>query len=284
MDAVESEASYDDWPSPSPSRSSFFSPSPPPSPFSAEIASLTARLDSLAASAQSILSQQPRKTQHALTKATRDIFTKYETHGSAARLSHNLMQFLQEGAGPDLDLRKTHPAPIPHLTPTPRTIDEESRGLVPDSALPFHPIDTLLSYPHSNPLPASLLQALDVIFALHSHEAHNLLKHHIARYGAHPLFRAGIRALLASRLESIFLHANDDDLGMTPETRTFLRSVFEQTPEINLGERRMLARVCRVTERSIGMFWEDLHERRRAWFAMRVFVAAREVEANRAGD
>jgi hypothetical protein len=239
--------------------------STPPPEEDPELAALTEDVDNLCSQATQQLDLLPRKTRNKLTSQTREIFKSYEQHGSQQRLA------------PDDEAQDYTPRPaLTSLPKVTRTIDAESAPLVRE--LPFHAADLHLEISGDVAVPPWLLPSLDRIFSLYAAEARALLKHHCAKYGDEAIFRAGIREYIQSQLKGILESTGESDLNLSPETRRFLRSVFERSPELNLAEKRMLARATRLGVETVEMFWEDMHVRRRAWWGMRAFVRAREVE------
>jgi hypothetical protein len=250
--------------------------STPPLEEDPELAALTEEVDDLCSQATKDLELLPRKTRNKLTSQTRDIFKSYEQHGSQQRLALALEKFLLAPNNDDESLDYTPrpaPPPLPKVT---RTIDAESAPLVRE--LPFHAADLHLEISGDVAVPPWLLPSLDRIFGLYAAEARALLKHHCSKYGNEAIFRAGIREYIQSQLKGILESTGESDLNLSPETRRFLRSVFERSPELNLAEKRMLARATRLGVETVEMFWEDMHVRRRAWWGMRAFVRAREME------
>ncbi|EXJ87806.1 hypothetical protein A1O1_04733 [Capronia coronata CBS 617.96] len=163
----------------------------------------------------------------------------------------------------------------PHLHPL-RIIDPECIPYVTN--LPWNPVATTLSWPAGLQWPKGLLGKLNTILSIVDHECRVRLFHHVSRYGPSPVFRAGIEQQVQSHYSTIFQTARQHYLGFTPETRAFLRSVYESKKRLNRAEKRLLAQVCRVAEGSIDIFWEDLNEARMGFTAMKVFVMARELE------
>jgi hypothetical protein len=248
--------------------------STPPPQEDPELAALTEDVDNLCSQATQQLDLLPRKTRNKLTSKTREIFKSYEQHGSQQRLALALEKFL---LAPDTDALDYTPRPAPTSLPkVTRTVDAESAPLVRE--LPFHAADLHLEISGDVAVPPWLLPSLDRIFGLYAAEARALLKHHCVKYGDEAIFRAGIREYIQSQLKGILESTGESDLNLSPETRRFLRSVFERSPELNLAEKRMLARATRLGVETVEMFWEDMHVRRRAWWGMRAFVRAREVE------
>lgn len=246
---------------------------PPPGGNKGHVA-LTAEVDVLCSRATKELDRLPRKTRNKLTSQTRDIFKSYEQHGSQQRLANALEKFLlADDEGMDFTLR---PAPANPKSQVSRNIDPESASIVRNS--PFHAADLDFEIAGDVSIPPYLLAALDRIFGLYSLEARALLKHHCEKYGDEPIFRAGIREYIQSQLRGILEATQDDSLSITPESRAFLRSVYERSPDLNVAEKRMLARATRLGIETIEMFWEDLNVQRRAYIGMRQFVAARELE------
>ena len=246
----------------------------PPTEEADELAAATEELDALCSQATKELSLLPRKTRNKLASQTRKIFKSYEQHGSQQRLAIALEKFLLAPDG-GLDFKPVSPPlrPVPKVT---RNIDPECGPMIRDS--PYHTVDLKFEISGDMTIPPYLIPSLDRIFGLYSLEARALLKHHCEKYGDEPVFRAGIREYMQSQLEGILRSTHDDSLSLTPETRTFLRGVYDEYPDLNLAEKRMLARNTRLGLESIDMFWEDMHLKRRAYQGMKLFIVARELE------
>jgi len=200
-------------------------------PIDAGVESLTADFNSLCAQAQSSFSKQPRLTQLKISTETRQTFQSYSQHGSQSRLSSSLKSYLTSSdktlrygdvvpTNLLVNSRLSHkPKAKAHLPqaflsdisttlfdkpstsrsssePPTRTQDVESRSLV--RGLPFHPIDTTLSFEDALDFPAPLLRSLNKIYGLYTLEAHALLKHHCDKYGDEAVFRVGIREYISS--------------------------------------------------------------------------------------
>ncbi|EXJ83016.1 hypothetical protein A1O3_06833 [Capronia epimyces CBS 606.96] len=163
----------------------------------------------------------------------------------------------------------------PHLHPL-RIVDPESIPYV--TTLPWNPLATTLTWPANLQWPRGLLGKINTILSIVDYESRVRLFHHVSRYGPSPVFRAGIAQHVRSHYSTIFQTAEQHYLSLTPETRSFLRSVYESKKYLNRAERRLLAQVCRIAEGSIDVFWEDLNDSRRGFAAMKVFVMARELE------
>jgi len=84
-----------------------------------------------------------------------------------------------------------------------------------------------------------------------------------------------------SKLDTLLVPTSADSLALTPVTRELLRSTYERQPDLNAAERRVLASACRITDASVEYFWEDMNAKRRAYFAMRVYIARRELDMSR---
>ncbi|OQV03710.1 hypothetical protein CLAIMM_08724 [Cladophialophora immunda] len=157
-----------------------------------------------------------------------------------------------------------------------RTVDPDSVPYV--TTLPWDPIATKFSWEDNKTWPKGLLANLNKILSVEDAAARERLFHHVAKYGPAPVFRVGIAEQLRSEYGSIFEPARDHYLGLTPATRAFLRDVYRRHRHLNPAERRLLALACRVAEDSVQMFWEDTADETPAYDAMRIFMAAREVE------
>ncbi|KAL2410431.1 hypothetical protein ABEF95_002400 [Exophiala dermatitidis] len=164
----------------------------------------------------------------------------------------------------------------PHTHPL-RVIDPEMIPYV--TTLPWNPVTTTVAWdPRALRWPMGLLGKINSIVSVVDLECRARLFHHVCRYGPSPVFRTGITEQIRTHWSTMFQSATQHYLGMTPQTRSFLRSVYETQTHLNRAERRLLALACRVAEDSVDIFWEDLNESRRGYVAMKVFVMARECE------
>ncbi|KAL2397534.1 hypothetical protein ABEF93_000569 [Exophiala dermatitidis] len=164
----------------------------------------------------------------------------------------------------------------PHTHPL-RVIDPEMIPYV--TTLPWNPVTTTIAWdPRALRWPMGLLGKINSIVSVVDLECRARLFHHVCRYGPSPVFRTGITEQIRTHWSTIFQSATQHYLGMTPQTRSFLRSVYETQTYLNRAERRLLALACRVAEDSVDLFWEDLNESRRGYVAMKVFIMARECE------
>lgn len=311
--APADQASHEDDDAESCTTSSSFSEATNPDEVLLE--DLESELNTLTLDAQTIISHQPRATQLKLTSETRTLFNSYKQHGSMARLKVGVEKFLRPDNNggalkfTDVEVEKESSDPghygeafmINHtedddvpkfidrqisVTNSPqgrtssyhqlRIIDQESVSYV--TTLPWDPIGMVVSWPGSLQWPHGLLSRINQIFSLVDIEARVRLFHHVSKYGPSPVFRVGIAEHVQSQYGTIFQGEEDHYLGLTPETRSFLRDVFAVKPLLNHAERRIIARICRVAEESVAIFWEDTNEERRGYKAMRTFVVAREVE------
>lgn len=160
-----------------------------------------------------------------------------------------------------------------------RIIDPNSISYV--TTLPWDPLGTTVSWPAGLEWPKGLMGKVNQILSIVDHDCRVRLFHHVCKYGPSPVLRAGIEAQAQSHYSSIFESRAKNYLGLTPETRKFLRHVFEKKSGLNLAESRLLARACRVGQETISLLWEDLAESRKAHMAMKVFITAREIEKGR---
>lgn len=160
-----------------------------------------------------------------------------------------------------------------------RIIDAESIPYV--TSLPWDPIATKITWPANLAWDRGLLSATNKILSLADHESRIRLFHHISKWGPSPVFRAGIAEHVKAQYADIFETAEENYLGLTPETRSFLRDIYFKHQALNVAERRMLALVCRINVDSVAVYWEDMAKRLRGYEAMRTFMAAREIEKNR---
>ncbi|KIY03409.1 uncharacterized protein Z520_00100 [Fonsecaea multimorphosa CBS 102226] len=157
-----------------------------------------------------------------------------------------------------------------------RTNDPESLPYV--TTLPWDPIATKISWADDKTWPPGLLGNLNKMLSVEDVAARERLFHHVSKYGPSPVFRVGIAEQLRHEYAHVFESAQSHYLGLTPETRSFLRGVYARHKHINVAERRLLALACRVAEDSVQMFWEDAADKMRGYEAMRIFMAARELE------
>jgi len=160
-----------------------------------------------------------------------------------------------------------------------RIIDPESISYV--TTLPWDPVGTKLSWPVGLQWPRGLLPKINQILSIIDHECRVRLFHHICKYGPSPVLRVGIESQVQTHFSSIFEQRTHNYLGLTPETRIFLRGIFERKSKLNVAESRILARICRVGRETIDLLWEDLRVSRKPHMAMKVFITAREIEKNR---
>jgi hypothetical protein len=160
-----------------------------------------------------------------------------------------------------------------------RIVDPDSLSYV--TTLPWDPVGTEVRWPAALQLPKGLLGKINQVLSLADHECRVRLFHHVSKYGPSPILRAGIEAQAQTHYSSIFEDRAHNYLGLTPETRVFLRHVFEKKPTVNIAESRLLARVCRIADETVDLLWEDLAASRKAHRAMKVFITAREIEKGR---
>ncbi|KAJ9610509.1 hypothetical protein H2200_005286 [Cladophialophora chaetospira] len=160
-----------------------------------------------------------------------------------------------------------------------RTIDPDSIPYV--TSLPWDPIATQIKWPAHLAWPRGLLSAINKILSLVEHESRVRLFHHVSKWGPSPVFRAGIGQHVKALYSDIFETAEENYLGLTPETRSFLKDIYFKKQYLNVAERRTLALACRINEDSVAIFWEDMAAKLRGYEAMRIFMAAREIEKNR---
>ncbi|KAI1616513.1 hypothetical protein EDD36DRAFT_137414 [Exophiala viscosa] len=280
---------------------------------------LESELNTLTLDAQTIISHQPRATQLQLTSETRTLFNSYQQHGSMARLKIRIEKFLRRGDNDgklrfedlDVELASSYPGHYgeafminytadddvakfddrkTRITNTLngrsssnhplRIVDPESISYV--TTLPWDPVGMVVSWPGSLEWPYGLLSRINQILSLVDVESRARLFHHVSKYGPSPVFRVGIAEHVQSQYATMFQSEEDHFLWMTPETRSFLRSVFDAKPLISHAERRMIARICRVAEESVSIFWEDTTDELRGFRAMKTFMTAREVERAKA--
>ncbi|KIV79554.1 hypothetical protein PV11_07106 [Exophiala sideris] len=273
---------------------------------------LESELNTLTLEAQTIISHQPRATQLGLTSETRTLFNSYKQHGSMARLKVGIEKFLRQGDDDgkihfdDLETEQGNTDPGHYgeafmlnysaeddapkfvnreisITNGPRSsyhplriVDAESISYV--TTLPWDPVGMVVTWPGSLEWPYGLLSRVNQILSLVDVESRVRLFHHVSKYGPSPVFRVGITEHVQSQYATIFQSEEDHYLGMTSETRSFLRNVFDVKPLMNRAERRMIARICRVAEESVVILWEDTNDERRGLKAMKMFMTAREVE------
>lgn len=160
-----------------------------------------------------------------------------------------------------------------------RIVDPDSISYV--TTLPWDPVGIEVKWPAALQWPKGLLGKINQILSIVDHECRVRLFHHVSKYGPSPVLRAGIEAQVQTHYSSIFEDRAHNYLGLTPETRVFLRHVFEKKPTVNIAESRLLARVCRVADETVDLLWEDLAASRKAHRAMKIFITAREIEKGR---
>lgn len=175
--------------------------------------------------------------------------------------------------------RKPFPPTAPQSLHSLRIVDPDSISYV--TTLPWDPVGTLIQWPADLLWPNGILGKINQILSVVDHDCRVRLFHHACKYGPSPVLRAGIEAQVQSQYSTMLESRAKNYLGLTPETRVFLRNVFEKKPALNLAESRLLARVCRVGGDTISLLWEDLAESRKAHIAMKVFITAREIERAR---
>ncbi|KAK5203249.1 hypothetical protein LTR41_011051 [Exophiala xenobiotica] len=280
--------------------------------------SLESDLNLLTLEAETIIAHQPRATQVQFTVDTRRLFNDYQQHGSMARLKVDVEKFFDRGddggklqlADPEAEKANTDPGHFGEVFMINNTSDDDQPKYVdgglrvhntangPKSTfnqfhtvdsdsipyvtnLPWDPIATVLRWPGSLQWPRGVLSRINQILSIVDHESRVRLFHHISKYGPSPVFRLGIAQHVQSQYSTILETSEDHYLGLTPETRSFLRSVFESTVSLNRTEIRMLAQACRIAEESVKIFWEDFSTSRRGYNAMKLFMTAREVEKSK---
>lgn len=268
--------------------------------------------------AQTIIAHQPRATQVQFTVDTRKLFNDYQQHGSMARLKVGLEKFLERGddggklefEDAEAEKANTDPGHFGEVFMINNTADDDQPKYVdgglrvhntvnaPKSTfnqfhivdsdsiphvtnLPWDPVATVLRWPGSLQWPRGLLSRINQILSIVDHESRVRLFHHISKYGPSPVFRVGIAQHVESQYSTILETSEDNYLGLTPESRSFLRSVFESAVSLNRTEIRMLAQACRIAEESVKIFWEDFSSSRRGYNAMKMFMMAREVEKSK---
>lgn len=160
-----------------------------------------------------------------------------------------------------------------------RIIHPESIPLV--TTLPWDPLATKVNWPARLRWPKGILSALNKILSLADYESRMRLFHHVTKWGPSPVFRAGIAEKAIAQFGDLFETAEEHYLGLTPESRAFLRGIYFQKQHLKPAERRMLALACRIPEESVQFFWEDMADNLMGYEGMRIFMAAREVEKNK---
>jgi hypothetical protein len=157
-----------------------------------------------------------------------------------------------------------------------RTVDPDSIPLV--TTLPWDPIATKLTWPGRLLWPRGTLGNVNKILSIVDEHSRMRLFHHVCKWGPSPVFRAGIAEHVKALYSDIFQSAARNELGFTPETRSFLRSIYFQNQHLNVAEKRLLALACRIDVESVTLFWEDMFDKTKGYQAMRIFMAAREME------
>lgn len=283
---------------------------------------LESELKTLTLEAQTTISQQSRATQLKLTRETRLLFDNYRQFGSMARLKAGLDKFMSQGdengtiqfntVGPDPNSRiyqqedgqgnNEHPHygaafmldltahdDVPFRVPADSTPSHPLRIIDPESAsyvttLPWDPLAMQIVWPRDLNWPPGGLSMINKILSIADHECRERLFHHVCTYGPSPVLRAGIAARARTNYSTMFETADEHFVGLTPESRTFLRAVYEKHSNLNSAETRLLARVCRVDRDSVDLLWEHLTTERKPYTAMKIFVMAREIEKGRRAD
>ncbi len=65
-------------------------------------------------------------------------------------------------------------------------------------------------------------------------------------------------ACASSRSDTLFESIASNSLGLDPETRLFFLQVFERHPDLNLAEKRLLARSARVDTDVVEAFCKSI--------------------------
>ena len=170
-----------------------------------------------------------------------------------------------------------HPDPNTDRHPL-RIIDPDSISYV--TTFGWDPIATKLVWPARLAWPKGLLSTVNKILSIVDYESRVRLFHHVTKYGPSPVFRVGIAQRVKSQYSNLFETAEENYLGLTPETRSFLREIYYKKQYLNVAEKRLVALACRIAEDSVAMFWEDMADSLQGYEAMRIFMAAREIEKN----
>lgn len=295
------------------SSSSIYSELPPNVDPREELAEdLEARLNAFTLDAETIIQHQPQDTQLQLFDEIRDLFLQYQHYGSMARLKVGVEKFLRlndrkgrmkfeqaenenENSG-----KRYHYGEAFKITNTAED-DENKWGneffydpqtgeryhplkvVDPDSipyvmTLPWDPLATKMLWPAHLAWPPGLLGRIDSIFSVADYEARSRFFHHVLRYGPAPIIRVGIEEHARSHYGTMLQTAEENDLGLTQETRSFLRGVSETHQTLNRAEQRLLARGCRIAEDAVNIFFEDLLDSRVGYNGMRSFMIEREFQ------
>ncbi|ETI26034.1 hypothetical protein G647_02811 [Cladophialophora carrionii CBS 160.54] len=172
-----------------------------------------------------------------------------------------------------------NPNPNSYIHHPLRIVDPDSIPYV--TTLPWDPIATKMTWPAHLAWPRGFLSAINKILSIVDQESRVRLFHHVTKWGPSPVFRAGIAEHVKAQYSTIFETAEENSLGLTPETRSFLRDIYFKKQYLNTAERRMLALSCRINEESVKLFWEDTAMQLKGYGAMRTFMAAREIEKHR---
>jgi hypothetical protein len=172
-----------------------------------------------------------------------------------------------------------NPNPDSYIHHPLRIIDPDSIPYV--TTLAWDPIATKITWPAHLAWPRGFLSAINKILSIVDHESRVRLFHHITKWGPSPVFRVGIAEHVKVQYSTIFQTAEENSLGLTQETRSFLRETYFKKQYLNVAERRMLALSCRINEESVKLFWEETARQLRGYGAMRTFMAAREIEKYR---
>ncbi|KAK6379390.1 hypothetical protein LTS17_006308 [Exophiala oligosperma] len=282
---------------------------------------LESELNVLTLDAETVISCQPRATQIRLVVNTRKIFNDYKQYGSMARLRRGIEKFFErddirdgkklEYATLEEEQANTDPGHFGEVFMVNDTADDDVPKFVdgdtrtyntahgPRSKVnkfhsvdrdyaalvatePWDPVAINLKWPGVMRWPPGILGKLDQIFSLVDYESRVRLFHHVSRYGPSPIFRLGITEDVRSMYSTILETSQAHYLGLTPETRSFLRSAFvSMRSQPNAAETRLLSQACQIGEDSVNIFWEDFNASRRGHTAMRIFMTAREIEKSK---
>ncbi|ETN36560.1 uncharacterized protein HMPREF1541_08838 [Cyphellophora europaea CBS 101466] len=157
----------------------------------------------------------------------------------------------------------------------------------------FAPVDITLSMPNHLDLPPTLLPTVSRILNVYNLQANARLHHHEAKYiTLHPtphktvhgyaLLRLGVSERFAELVGQLFDTEHTNAMGLSQERRAWLRECYEkmgvQGQGLNQREAEMVAGMVGLDVEGVQEWWEEQGRKLRGWKAMRVWIAARELE------
>lgn len=177
--------------------------------------------------------------------------------------------------------------------------DEESTSLIRE--WPFFPADITIEMPAHLDLPPTLLPTVSRILDLYNAQANARLHHHTSKYiTLHPtpdktahgyaLLRLGVAERYSELVSNLFVTEQTISdglaLGLTQSQRAFLRDLYDRTGAAGPGrpaaltqrEKALVAEMLRLEVADVEQWWEVQGAKLRGYKAMRVWMAARELE------